>query len=154
MLLINVFPCILALRRKKASAVPHKNVKQAQWYPSTRTHLISVRRASRHKSVLSSGSSVTDEMRCGSFVRHVPAASTDWGTGVFRKALPSRYPRWGTTRVYLFGKGSRLSQLQLSVGGPINPHCTRTGKRKRGLSFFTIIIQFEENYCDVSSLRY
>lgn len=145
-LLINAFPRVPGLGRKKPSAVPRKNVKQAQWYPSTRTHLISVRRASRHKSVLSSGSSVTDEMRRGLPVRHAPAASTAWGLS---KDPPSRYPRWDTTRVYLFGKRSRLSQLQLPVGGPINPHCPKTGKQTRH-SIFIITIQFTGNYCEVS----
>lgn len=42
-----------------------------------------------------------------------------------------RYLRRGTTRAYLFGKGSRLSQLRLLVGGPINPRCSKTRKQTR-----------------------
>lgn len=137
--LISAFPGALALEYRRRTSVPHKNVKQTQWYPLTRTHPISVWRTSRHKSALSSGSSVTDEMWCGSSERHAPTAST-WGTDVFRKG--PLYPRRGTTRAYLFGKGSRLSQLQLPVGGPINPHCSKTRKQTRR-RISTIIVQLK-----------
>lgn len=98
--LISAFPGALALEyRRRTSAVPHKNVKQTQWYPSTRTHPISVWRTSRHKSALPSGSSVTDEMWCGSSERHAPTTLT-WGTDVFRK-IPATQDEAQHARIYL-----------------------------------------------------